>query len=65
MLRPIECSAVVLGPLLLCWTLVDQGILPSGFERDDTAFGDHWEATTERDDEKSEGGSGSTLREEV
>ena len=50
--RAIECSSAVPGTLLLCWTLVDQGTMPSGFDREFTAFSDHWEAAAERDDEK-------------
>ena len=43
----IESSPVGPGSLLLCWTLVHQSILPSGFGREFTAFGDHWEAAAE------------------
>ena len=45
-------SPIDLAPLMIHWTLVDQSILPRGFEREFTAFGDHWEAAAERDDEK-------------
>ena len=48
----IETSPVAPGPLLIYWTLIDQSILLSGFEREFMAFSDQWEAAAERDDEK-------------